>query len=428
MLDKVQITTLKNGARVVSTCIPNAQSVVCGIWIKVGSRYEPDRLAGVSHFIEHLLFKGTKKRSALEISQSVEGLGGYLNAFTAEEMTCYFARLPYEKAEQAFDVLADMYRNPALPTDELERERGVIIEELRMYQDQPHSLVLEKLSEILWANHPVGRGVGGTEEVIRRITRKEIEAFRRSGYVPGATVFVFAGNIEHPACVRMVEKVTGRRSAMAPLTCPAVTEKVAQHPLSLVRKDIEQIHAALGFRIFGKDDPRRYVLRVFNGVLGDGMSSRLFQSVREKRGLCYTISSSSQLFAETGVLAVYAGLDRVRAAAGLRLTLKEIDRLRRVKVPAAELRRTKDYILGTFRLGLESTTNQMNWLGEGLLGYGRVTSPQEVIDGIEAVTSADLQAFACELLTADRLSLSLIVPEDDTSTESNWLEILKGYK
>jgi len=226
----------------------------------------------------------------------------------------------------------------------------------------------------------------------------------------------------------MAQKVTARRAVLEPLTCPPVTEKVEQRSLSLVRKDIEQIHAALGFRIFGKDDPRRYLLRVFNGVLGDGMSSRLFQSVREKRGLCYTISSSSQLFAETGVLAVYAGLDRIRAKAGLRLTLKEIDRLRRVKVPASELRRTKDYILGTFRLGLESATNQMNWLGEGLLGYGRVTSHQEVIDGIEAVTSADLQKFACEELTANRLSLSLIVPEDDTSTESTWLEILKEYK
>jgi len=423
MLDQVQLTTLKNGARVITAPQPDAQSAVVGIWVAVGGRYEPKNLGGVSHFIEHLLFKGTQTRSALEISQAVEGRGGYLNAFTGEEATCYYARIPYEKMDEAFAVLADMYLDAKLDPADVDRERTVIVEEIRMYRDQPQQLVQERLSEALWCNHPLGRPLAGEEAIIAAMPREEIDAFRRAAYTPAATVFAFSGRIDHAQCVRLVEQATAGRGKTKKPAFRKATPATPQRPITLAKRDIEQVHAALAFRIFGRNDPRRYVLRMLNGVLGENMSSRLFQSVREKHGLCYAISSTYQLFDETGALTISAGLDRERAQAGLRLTMKEIARLRNKKISPAELRRTRDYLVGIFRLGLESASNQMTWCGETLTTQGRFIKPEDVIAGINAVTADEIRALATEIFDPRRMTLSVVAPEADDRKEADWLNM-----
>jgi len=426
MLDNVQITTLKNGATVVSAAEADAESVSVGIMVGVGGRHEKASLAGASHFLEHMLFKGTAKRSALEISQAIEGRGGYLNAFTQEESTCYYARLPYEYLPQAFDVLSDMYLNAALKEEDVARERDVILEEIKMYQDLPQHLVQEKLQEALFQGHALGMPLSGDEKTLAGMGREALLSHKARAYTPSATVFAFAGRLEHAACVACVEKACGQAGRRRGMSYKQVDGSVGQGRFVMARKEIGQVHAVVGFRIFGRHDDRRYALRVLNGLLGENMSSRLFQSVRERRGLCYSIQSSFQLFEETGVFAISGGFDSQRAEAALKLTAKELRRVIDKEVNARELGRTKEYLLGTFRLGLEGTGSQMMYLGESLLNYGRVVRPEETIAGIQAVTADDVQRVAADVFDPCRMTLSLVVPTAQPQDEAAWLGALSA--
>lgn len=424
MLDTVQVSVLRNGATVVSVAEADAESVSVGVWVGVGGRYEKASLSGASHFLEHMLFKGTASRSALEISQAIEGRGGYLNAFTQEESTCYYARLPYECLPQAVEVLADMYVNASLKEDELARERDVILEEIKMYQDLPQHLVQERLQEAMFKGHALGAPLSGGEETLKRMNRDVLLRYKARAYAPSSTVFAFAGRLDHASCVAYVERAYGHVRRKGGLDCEAVGGSVGQDRFTMAKKEIGQVHAVVGFRVFGRHDDRRYALRVLNGLLGENMSSRLFQSVREKHGLCYSIQSSYQLFEETGVFAVSGGFDSRRAEAALRLTAKEMRRVVDKKVGPAELKRTKDYLLGTFRLGLEGTGNQMMFVGESLLNYGRVVNPSETIEGIRAVTADDVQRVAADVIDPVRMTLSVVVPVGQPQDEAAWLSTL----
>ena len=425
MLDQVQLTTLPNGARVITAPQADAESVAVGFWVGVGGRHEAPSVAGASHFIEHMLFKGTRRRSAKEISQAIEGRGGYLNAYTQEDATCYYARIPHERLDEAFDVLADMYRDPKFAPAEIDRERGVIIEEMRMCHDQPQHVVQEQLMDGLWSGHPLGRPLVGSEKTLRAMTRAELDGFRRRHYQPGNTIFAMAGRLDHATCVALVKDALGRQPAGRRLTCRKAGRDVPQKRFRLARRDIEQVHAAIGFRCFGRHDSRRFALRMLNSVLGENMSSRLFQIVREKHGLAYAVQSSFQLFDETGAMVVSAGLDRVRAADALRLIGREVVRMREQPVSAGELRRARDYLQGQFRLGLEGTGSQMQWIGETLINYGRFVKPEEVLTRLMAVTAEDMRQVAAELFVPKKLTLSLVVPEKDPADEKKWLETLQ---
>jgi predicted Zn-dependent peptidase len=421
-MKNIGITVLKNGATVLSSAVEDAESVSFGVWAKTGGRYEKAAQSGMSHFLEHMLFKGTPTRSALQISQAIEGSGGYLNAFTGEESTCYYARLPYEFMPRAVEVLTDMYANAFVKQDDLERERAVILEEIKMYQDQPQAYVQELLQDAMFANHALGRPLAGSEKTLLPVDRATMLDYKAKVYTPAATVFAFAGRLEHEACVACVEKAfghaaKGKRQPFAP-----VTDATKQRPFAMARKEITQVHAVAGFRLFGRHDKRRYALRVLNGLLGENMSSRLFQSVRERHGLCYSISSSYQLFDETGMFTISGGFDSQRAEAALRLTAKELRRVLDKKVSAPELKRTKDYLLGTFRLGLEGTGNQMLLLGESFLHYGRVVLPEETIRAIQAVTADDIQRVAADVFAPERMTLSLVVPNEQPQDETAWRE------
>jgi len=426
MLDNVQVTTLKNGATVVSVAEADAESVSVGIWVGVGGRNEKASLSGASHFLEHMLFKGTATRSALEISQAIEGRGGYLNAFTQEESTCYYARLPYEYMSQAVDVLSDMYVNAALKESDLTRERDVILEEIKMYQDLPQHVVQENLQSALFRGHALGRPLSGDEKTLRRMDRETLLRYKAQAYAPSATVFAFSGRLNHADCVACVEKAVGAVRTRKELSFTAVDSSVEQIPFVQSKKEVAQVNAVVGFRVFGRHDDRRYALRVLNGLLGENMSSRLFQSVRERRGLCYSIQSSYQLFEETGIFAVSGGFDCQRAVAALKLTAKEIRRVVDKKVGAQELKRTKDYLLGTFRLGMEGTGNQMMYIGESFLNYGRVVRPEDTIAGLRAVTADDVQRVAADVFDPGRMTLSVVVPNAQPEDEAAWLGALSA--
>ncbi len=413
MLNDVQLTTLPCRARVITSRIAHVESVSLGVWVGVGARCEPNRLAGASHFMEHMVFKGTGRRSAREISQAIEGRGGYLNAFTQEENTCFYARVPFDSLPKAFDVLADMYLDPTLADGEIARERGVVLDEMQMYRDQPQHLVHDMAGEALWNRHPLGRPVVGREKTIEALSRDELTRFWQKHYVPANTVFAFAGKLEHEACVALVQGALGARAPGRRSRFRKAGDEVALLPMAVARREIEQVHAVMGIRLFGRTDERRFALRILSAVLGENMSSRLFQTVRERYGLAYSVQSSIQLFADTGALLISAGLDRARAVRALNLIVKELVRLRTRPVPKAEFRRARDYLLGQLRLGLESTSNHMNWVGENLLALDRFVHPDEVMEKLSAVTPADVQAVACDVLRSEAVSLSAVAPSHD---------------
>lgn len=406
------LTTLPGGLRVATAHMPGLESVALGIWAGVGSRYESARHAGVCHFIEHMLFKGTPTRGPREISQAIEGRGGYFNGFTQEEATCYYARIAAEHQEEALDILADMYRQPKIDPDDLEKERGVILEEIAMCRDQPHQLVQEILGSLAWVDHPLGRPLVGTEENVRRLQRRDILRFKNRHYVAGNTLVALAGRVDHAACVEQVARMLGRLSRSSAPRCARVGRSVRQQDVAVQIKEVEQAHLALAFRLFGRHDPRRYALKVMSILLGENMSSRLFQVLRERHGLAYSIQSSIQLFEETGLLCVQAGVDRERLPRALELIVAEIARFRQMPVRARELRQAKDFARGQLRIGLESASNQMMWLGENLLCYQRLIQPAEILARLDAVSATEILDIARTVVTPRRLSVALLAPGD----------------
>ena len=404
----VDKTVLSNGLRVVTSALPDRESVALGIWAGVGGRHEPKPISGVSHFIEHLLFKGTPKRSARAISQAIEGRGGYLNAFTQEENTCFYSRVPHNSFSQALDVLSDMYLHASFATADIEKERGVILEEMMMYRDQPQHYVHELLEKSVWVDHALGRPLIGSQKSVRSMDRDALIGFKEQRYVGRNTLVVVAGQIEHSAAVDHVQQLMG---ALAPGRRPAkrdVPPSVRQNRSALVGKDIEQAHLALGFRVFGRMDPRRHALRVLNVVLGENMSSRLFQVVRERHGLAYSVHSSFHLYRDVGVMVVDAGLDRRAWGKAFKLILGELARLKRTRVGKAELRRAKEYIMGQTRLSLENTSSQMLWLGENFMVREEFIPPEDVLARVEAVNADEVRELASEVFDGARASLAVL--------------------
>lgn len=415
---EAKLTKLDNGLRVITATNPDVDSVALGVFVGVGSRHESARNAGMSHFVEHLLFKGTPRRTARRITQEIEGRGGYMNAYTQEESTCYYVRVTKEEFGRAFDVLSDMYLNPLLKPKDVEKERGVIIEEIKMYRDQPGHLVQEMLGEALWLNHPLGRSVAGSPESLRRAGRDDVADFKRHRYVPGNTVIAAAGNAGHEQCVSLAREFAAGMSGGKSGSFRKVTPDVPQLDLSLCQKDIKQSHLALGFRLpFGRSDGRRYALRLLSAALGENMSSRLFQVVRERHGLAYSVHSGIHLFKDSGALIVSAGLDTSRQEKAVRLIAGEIDGIRKKPLGRAELNRARVYVSGHLRLGLESTSHQMSWLGENVLAHGRVVSPREALDGLNAVTAEDIHELAEQILRTSATSLALVSPSIPEGSE-----------
>ncbi len=415
-----QVTELPNGLRVATAEMPHMVSVSVGVWVGVGSRYESAKLNGACHFIEHMLFKGTRRRSAKEISQAVEGIGGYLNAFTSEETTCFHARAGHERFPEVLDVLVDMLLHSKFAPADIAKERDVIKEELAMYLDEPQHQVQELLNATLWPGQPLGRPITGTNETLDGLRRTDLVGYLRQHYPGGNTVIVAAGKIRHSETVRALKPYVRYFTAGPRPACAPVQTDQAAPRLRLFTKKTEQTQLALGIRTCSRHDERRYPLRLLNTILGENMSSRLFQVVREDRGLAYSIYSTPSFFADTGDLVISAGLDLDNLPKTLRLIIRELRRLTEAPVHAAELRRARDYVLGQIDLGQESTDNQMNWVGEQLLGYGRIYSAAAVKRRLARVTAAEIRSVARDFFRPDRLNLALVSPLDSERPLSNW--------
>jgi predicted Zn-dependent peptidase len=409
-----RVTRLTNGLTVATAEMPHMASVSLGLWVGVGSRYEPAEVNGVCHFIEHLLFKGTQRRSAREISQAVEGIGGYLNAFTGEDITCFHSRACHDRFDELLDVLTDMFLHSKFAPVDITKERLVIKEEAAMVLDQPQQHVQELLNATLWPNQPLGRPITGTPETLDAISRKHLVGYLRDHYVAGGTLIAAAGRLTHRQVVRSVSRCascfpTGERPRFIP------ARGAQREPrIRLFTKDIEQTQLALGIRTCPRHDPRRYALRLLNTILGENMSSRLFQVIREDRGLAYSIYSTPSFFEDTGDLVISAGLDTDNLAKTLQLILRELRRLREIPPGAGELRRACDFTTGQIDLALESADNQMNWIGEQWLAYGRIYRREEIKRRLREVTAGDIRSAARDFFRPENLNLALVSPRKFT--------------
>jgi predicted Zn-dependent peptidase len=408
-----EAAALSNGMRVVlAPC--EAESVAFGLFVASGSRHESAKTAGISHFIEHMLFKGTPTRRPVDISRAIEGRGGNFNACTGEESTCFFAHLPSEYLSDAVSVISDMYLNATIPDGEFEREKQVVLEEIKMYADDPDSVAAENLQRALFPRNQVGAPVAGGPDSLVPMRPADLRRYIRSHYTPDATVAVVVGSFDPEKALAVVERHLGsgairrRKSAAVAtpvdFTVPPIVEMRAA-------KDVMQTQLAVGYRTFGSSDPRKYAATVMDAILGRGMSSRLFQEVREKRGLSYDIGSRMQLFSDAGMFTVSAGLDGAKAGLALKTIDRELDRIRTKKVPSAELARTKEFLVGNFRLSHEKTVSKLFFYGSTMLAFGRLVTTDEQVEAVRAVTAADVQAVANEILRPEARSVSWVVPK-----------------
>ncbi|MEV4757533.1 pitrilysin family protein [Micromonospora sp. NPDC049559] len=411
----VRRTVLPSGLRVITEAIPTMRSVSFGIWVNIGSRDESPSLSGVSHFLEHLLFKGTHKRDALQISAEIEAVGGETNAFTTKEYTCYYARVLDDDLPLAIDVMCDLVADSLLEPADVETERGVILEEIAMHDDEPGDEVHDLFAKAVYAEHPLGRLISGTEETISPMTRRQIQGFYRRRYTAPEIVVAAAGNLDHTAVVKLVRQAlrgtpldTGPAQPAKPRPAtPRVRVRTGQ--TAVEHKETEQAHVVLGCAGIDRLDDRRFALGVLNNVLGGGMSSRLFQEIRERRGLAYSVYSYSSQYADSGVFAVYAGCAPGKVDEVLELARAELAEVAAHGVTAAELARGKGMAKGSYVLGLEDTGSRMSRLAKGELLYGNVLSVDELLARVDAVTLDEVNALAGELLSRP-MSLAVVGP------------------
>lgn len=403
-------TELPNGVRVVSAPRPGAESVSLGIWIGVGGRYESARISGVSHFLEHLIFKGTRQRTSRQIKEAIEGAGGAMNAFTDEEFTCVLAKVQPKNLGTAVEVLSDMVLAPALDPKEIERERSVVLEEIKMYQDLPMQSVQELLNNLLWPDHPLGRDVAGTPESVKRLQRRDIAAFQKRHYVPRNIVVAACGRVSHRELVERVTRVWGRVAPGKRSACRRASQRQHRPRLKVQVKETEQTHFSLGFHAFPRNHPQVHALSLLNVALGGNMSSRLFQRVREDRGLAYEIGSQVKRYRDTGFFSVSAGVEHKHLERCLELVLKEMKRVRREPVSPKEFDQTLEYLRGQVLFALEDTMEHMCWMGESEMLLGRVEPAETLLSQIGQVRRLDLSKAARLLIRPEHLSLAVIGP------------------
>lgn len=403
-------TRLDNGVRVITHRMPGMQSVAIGVWITTGGRYEDFQNKGISHYLEHMLFKGTKNYSCSQIKESIEGVGGSLNGFTSEEFTCYLAKLPARHLNVGFDILSDMVVHPTLDEGEFTKEKTVILEELKMYKDQPQSHVHELLDELLWPKHPLGASIIGTQESLAKMQRDDLAHYQKKYYTPQNIVISACGILEHNALLRRAKLAFLHPEANLRNTFAAAKDQQGSPQLKILNKDTEQSHLALGFNAFKRDHPLRYALGLLNIILGGNMSSRLFNEVREKRGLAYEIGSQVRRFADSGAFLVHAGMDNQKCADCLALILKELYQAKHKLVSMDELKRAKEFYLGQLELMMEDTLDQMLWIGESTAALDRTYTLGEILGAVRKVTRGDLNKVAQALFKIERLNVAFIGP------------------
>lgn len=402
-------TVLSNGIRVISEELPFVKSVSIGIWIDTGSRNELPENNGISHLVEHMVFKGTTRRSVKNIANSLESVGGYINAFTGKEHTCYYARVLDEYVENAVDVLSDLVQHATFPEKELEKERLVILEEIKNVEDDPDDQIQDYFEAMLFPRDPLGLPVLGTAETVKSFSRAQLVDYRAKYYTGGNIVVAAAGNVTHADLVRLIEKYM----PMAPGAAPAKPKAKVHRPHPQRKeytKSMQQAHLTTGTVAFPVHSPHRYPAMVLNTILGDGMSSRLFQNIREKYGFAYSVYSFLTLMEDTGVFGVYAATDVKHIQKTIDLVYKELRALAKKPMTKMELLRSKAQLKGSILLGLESTSHRMMRLGSGELYFQEFVSLESIVKNIDVVTQEDVQEVGAKLFTCDQFSTVVFVP------------------
>lgn len=410
---KYELSQLSNGARVLTVPMKQRESVGVAIWVRTGSRFEPLKLSGVSHYLEHMLFKGTKKRTTRQIKEAVEGVGGMLNAFTSEEATCYFAKLLKPHYPKALDVLSDMVNHATLVKDEFDREKTVILEEIKMYKDLPAQHVHDVMGEMLWPKQPLGRPIAGTIESVSALTRNQVMDYKLKYYQPKNILVSVSGDVEHSEVLALVKKQFKQKASKTASTYKTATVNQQKAKTLFLDKKTEQTHFVIGMHTFSRFHPDRYKLGLLNVILGANMSSRLFEEVREKRGLAYEIRSGLSFFQDTGSISISAGVETKKAPLAMQVILRELAKLKRTPVKAGELRRAKDYFTSQLAMALEDTLDHLLWVGERVLEQKELPKPEVICNKIEHVTTQDIQKIAKKIFQTKHLNLALIGPVTD---------------
>ncbi|HEY3736901.1 MAG TPA: pitrilysin family protein [Jatrophihabitans sp.] len=407
-------TVLPGGLRIVTEAMPGVRSAAVGVWIPVGSRDETTTLAGASHFLEHLLFKGTATRSALQISSSLEAVGGEFNAFTEKEHTCYYATVLDRDLPLAVDVIADVVLNATIAAQDVEVERSVVLEEIAMRDDDPSDLVHDIFAESLLGDTPLGRPILGTVDSMSTLNRKQVHGYYRRRYTTDAMVVAVAGNVEHAEVVRLVRKAFAGRLDPAEVSAAPRRGGIAQvarpaREITVSSDDTEQANLVLGCHGYSRHDDRRFAVGVLSAAIGGGMSSRLFQRIREERGLAYSVYSFTSSYADAGIFGVYAGCQPGKAEEVLGLMLTELDAVAGGVLTEEEIERGKGQMRGSIVLGLEDSGSRMNRIGKSEMTYGDILGVDTLLERIDAVTAQDVAEIAAELLNRPR-ALTVVGP------------------
>ncbi len=407
----VKKTVLKNGIRVISENIPHSYSVSIGIWVANGSRHERRESNGVAHFIEHLLFKGTERRSALQIAREIDSVGGILNAFTGREFVCYYAKVLDAFLPKAVDLLSDIFLNSVFDPEEIEKERKVILQEINMLEDTPDDYIHDLLSQQLWHGHPLGMPIIGNEESVGGLSREFIVDYRNRKYCAEDIIIAAAGTVDHKELLNSLSDMCSRIK-------PGSVKKSKKQPecrkrVAVFDKDLEQVHICLGLKSLPQNHKDRYEAHVMNTILGGSMSSRLFQEVREKAGLAYAIYSYMAAHSDTGSLAVYAGTSQDSLEEVLEVTLRELKRLKTEAVSSIELDSAREQLKGNILLSLESSDNRMSKLAKNEIYFGRYQPFEEIIEGFDRVTAKSLQDL-CECLFDERCATLVLMGKEGT--------------
>lgn len=407
-------TVLDNGLRVVSSHMPHTRSVSICLFVGAGSRYEADPIAGVSHFLEHMLFKGTERRPTPQhVSEEIEGVGGTMNAGTDKELTVYWAKVGDQHFDRTMDVLVDNLRHSKLEPEEIEKERAVITEELSMVEDSPGDLVNVLVDEVIWPNQPLGRDAGGTKESVAAITRQDIVSYMGRHYVPENTVLTVAGNVTHQRVVDSARLLLSDWPRAPFGTWYPVVDGHEQPRIGLRSRRTEQAHVCLATPGVAGSDPRRFAVDVLNCVLGEGMSSRLFQEIREHLGLAYDVHSYVEHFQDTGATVIAAGVDPRRIDKTIRAILAELEKMTKQLVPDKELTKAKEFIKGRLQLRMEDTRAVSSWLGSQELLRQEILTVDKVLGLIDRVTAEEVQSMAQQLFVPGHFNLAVVGPYKD---------------
>ncbi len=390
--------------------MPHMRSIGLGIWIRVGGRYENSENKGISHFLEHMVFKGTQKYSCDQLKQAIEGVGGSLNGFTSEELTCYFVKIPAEFQARALDVLSEMALYPSILKKEADKERGVILEEIKMYKDLPQNYVHELLDGLLWPDQPLGLGIAGEPSTVTAITEKEMRLFKEKYYTSSNIVVSACGLLEHEQFSAKVSKIFSGLKNKGFNVCQSAVQHKSGPSLKVMEKTTEQTHLALGFHGFNRNHPLRHALAILHIILGGNMSSRLFNEVREKRGLAYDIGTQVKRFQDTGAFIVHAGIDNSKVYDAINVILNELSKTSDKLISSDEFKRAKEFYIGQLILALEDTLDQMLWAGESLISVDRIYTAADIIKEVKRVTLEDIRLSAQEIFQNKSLSLALIGP------------------